>query len=221
MKKCLVILLIALDCMFPAQAQFTIAIPPNAIVVNSTTGSSGTNKIFWICDHDTLTGSGIDMTYFMELGSSFSGSGISKNAYLKTLASISGSGIDDSIWHVAGSTMLLNPAYDSLCTAIVFDYSDAPLPGCPIAAAVREDPRIIRLKVYPNPATDYVFIKSMEAGLQIKSVRLADLHGRECAFSNEGAGELIRLDVSWLPAGTYTLLAETSRGRVVHFVSKK
>jgi hypothetical protein len=204
---------------YPAWAQFTVAIPPNAIVVNSTQGSSGVDKVFWICENDTLTGSGVDMTYFLEKGASFSGSGISKNAYMKTLSSIGGSGIDDSIWHEPGANMMLNPAYDSLCTAVVFDYTDAPVPGCPATTGLAGDARVIRINVYPNPATDRVTLESTDAGVLIESVELSDKRGRKVMRMESLHRQKISLSIAGRLPGLYVLRILTGRGTAVHFLA--
>jgi len=201
--------------------QYTVAIPPTAIVVDTTTGSAGVGKVFWICAHDTLTGSGVDMTYFMEEGSYFSGSGISKNAYMKTLSYISGSGIDDSIWYETGATVMLNPAYDSLCASIVFDYTDAPVPGCPVPSSVRNDPRIIHVNVYPNPATDFVTVRCADSGNRIDALMLYDDRGRQVMAPAASPATSRKVGLNGLPSGMYLLEVVTTRGTAVHWVTKR
>jgi len=203
------------------RGQYTVAIPPTAIVVDSTAGSSGVGKFFWICAHDTLTGSGVDMTYFMEEGSYFSGSGISKNAYMKTLSYIGGSGIDDSIWYETGAAVMLNPAYDSLCASIVFDYTDAPVPGCAVPSSVRNDPRIIHVNVYPNPATDFVAVTCTDPGNRIEALALYDERGRRIRVPVSTTAASRKAGLHGLPSGMFMLEVVTTRGTAVHWVNKR
>lgn len=67
-----------------------------------------------------------------------------------------------------------------------------------------------RLKVYPNPATDYVTIALKKPGTHPKEVQLVNNEG-QVIRSKKGRGEVIQLSVKGLPAGQYELFAETGQ----------
>lgn len=217
MKKALILLLLLVPTSI--RAQCTVAIPPNAIVVDTTMGSSGVGKSFWICKNDTLTGSGVDMTYFMEQGSSFTGSGIDKNVYMKTLSSISGSGIDDSIWHEAGVNISISNPYTQLCPVIVFDYADAPVPGCAIATGTPDSRDVVRVRMYPNPAREYVRIEPGMPGMSLLGISILQLHGPVVYQGDRVTGGRQEIDLSGMSPGTYMVRVLTTVGTAIHFLT--
>jgi len=62
------------------------------------------------------------------------------------------------------------------------------------------------LKVYPNPATDYVILDLTD----VKSLNVFDLQGRE--VMNIISPETNKIDISGLPVGIYSLRAESGKG---------
>ncbi|MEN9399770.1 MAG: hypothetical protein RL632_871 [Bacteroidota bacterium] len=65
------------------------------------------------------------------------------------------------------------------------------------------------LKVYPVPASDLLYVKIDAA---VKSMHLIDLSGRRLTLSPETSGNVMKIDVSMVAAGTYMLQVETSTG---------
>jgi hypothetical protein len=65
------------------------------------------------------------------------------------------------------------------------------------------------LKVYPVPASDLLYVKIDAA---VKSMHLIDLSGRRLTLSPETSGNVMKIDVSIVAAGTYMLQVETSTG---------
>ena len=63
------------------------------------------------------------------------------------------------------------------------------------------------LKLYPNPATDFIYVESEK---ELVQVSLISASGSTLRVSTESLG----LDVSMLPAGLYFLRAEDEEGRV-------
>jgi hypothetical protein len=68
--------------------------------------------------------------------------------------------------------------------------------------------------IYPNPATDYLFIRSENA---IEQVRIFDLNGKLIQSLEEGAS----IDLSGLCQGMYVVLVTDNRGNQKHFKLKK
>lgn len=65
------------------------------------------------------------------------------------------------------------------------------------------------LKVYPVPASDLLYVK---IDASVKSMHLIDLSGRRLTLSPETSGNVMKIDVSIVAAGTYMLQVETSTG---------
>ena len=65
------------------------------------------------------------------------------------------------------------------------------------------------LKVYPVPANDLLYVK---IDADVKSVLLVDLSGRMLTLSPETSGNVMKIDVSIVAAGSYMLQVETSTG---------
>jgi hypothetical protein len=66
------------------------------------------------------------------------------------------------------------------------------------------------IAVYPNPASDRIFIRT--AGYPLQRIRLFDLNGR---MVREESGAREEVDVSMLPAGLYFLQLTSANGRSV------
>jgi len=64
------------------------------------------------------------------------------------------------------------------------------------------------LKIYPNPATDFLNIESMEI---MRSILIQDIYGRKHAFS-EPYSDRYKMNINNLPSGIYILSVETAGG---------
>ncbi len=73
------------------------------------------------------------------------------------------------------------------------------LPPCADPLSVQDDAETLR--VYPNPASDFLFIASQE---EIKAVTLYDLSGKIVLHSTN-SGNLDRINIATVPNGIYLL----------------
>lgn len=72
----------------------------------------------------------------------------------------------------------------------------------------------INLTVYPNPATDKVIAK-VDGAEQIQAVKIFDLSGRHInSYKPSFIANTYKLDISFIPAGTYVLQIKTEKGIV-------
>lgn len=82
-----------------------------------------------------------------------------------------------------------------------------PVVGSPLSAPVNETPAKSGLKVYPNPAVNYLFIE-LETETDLNSV-VHKLYNRLGQMVYQGTGNEYRIDLSNLPPGIYFLRTET------------
>ncbi len=71
------------------------------------------------------------------------------------------------------------------------------------------------VSIYPNPANEQLFIN---AGLDVRAVKLVDLNGREM-IRRDDCGNNFILELNDLPAGIYILSVETEKGLMVRKMS--
>jgi len=136
---------------FNTNAQCTVSIPPNAVVIDHDTTLGMVSSIYWVCSGDSLHGSGVDNIYFVEPGGVLDMSGINKIVYLKSGASIICSGLGDTIYYETGAIINCSGSHvDSLCAQLIFDYTDAPPNGC-VLTGMGEQKAANIIEVYPNP----------------------------------------------------------------------
>ena len=184
-------------------AQCTVAIPKYAIVINTTTTIAAIADTFWVCSGDTLNGSGVDNVYYVESGGALDMSGFHKTVYLKAGASINCSGIDDTIYHEAGAIISCSGNhFDSLCTQLVFDYTDAPANGClptGVQNFVSNETEII----FQNPVKEKISFRTKNS----TSIVIFNAVGKNVLKNNfnSSAKEKVDIDVSSLASGIYFL----------------
>ena len=68
-----------------------------------------------------------------------------------------------------------------------------------------------KIKIYPNPARDFLSVLCNE---NVEKIRLTDLTGKIILEQNSIHSELIKLDVSTLPAGIYLTTIQTENGKI-------
>ena len=83
----------------------------------------------------------------------------------------------------------------------------------PKPTAVTEAYFEIDVEVYPNPASEVIYVKVPEGEAEISRVQVVDLMGRvwiDLSPASSMNGEELKVDVSGLPAGVYFVRIETS-----------
>ncbi len=77
-----------------------------------------------------------------------------------------------------------------------------------------ETPRVM-MKVFPNPATDYLRVELEDQDAQIECIRIIAMDGKEMRNINSTSNhELINLQD--LPCGTYTIEIKDGKGRMIY-----
>lgn len=77
-----------------------------------------------------------------------------------------------------------------------------------------ETPRVM-MKVFPNPATDYLRVEIEDQDAQIECIRIIAMDGKEMRNINSTSNhELINLQD--LPCGTYTIEIKDGKGRMIY-----
>lgn len=190
--------------------QCTVSIPANAVVVNNDTTVGMVNQIWWVCSGDTLNGSGVYNTYYVESGGALDMSGIEKIVYLKSGASINCSGIDDTIYYEPGAIINCSGNHvDIPCSQIVFDYSNAPVPGCNATSIGTVNPLNNSLHVSPNPASNQLQVKFSSSKGGVASLLVRNVLGEIILISadNIKIGEnVFDVNISGLANGIYAII---------------
>lgn len=192
-----------------AIAQCFVTIPANAVVVNNDTTVGMVNQYWWVCSGDTLNGSGVYNTYYVESGGSLDMSGIEKIVYLKSGASIDCSGIDDTIYYESGAIINCSGNHvDIPCSQIIFDYSNAPSPGCDVTSTSDINMLGKELKVSPNPASDQLRISFTSSKAGVGKLITRNTLGQTVLSSSYnlkiGKNRIV-IDATGLPNGIYFL----------------
>ncbi len=71
------------------------------------------------------------------------------------------------------------------------------------------------LAIYPNPATDYLTVRSNDGSTLIKTIRLINNSGVMLSYINVGNKTTYQMKLSHLSAGTYLVQIEDSDGGIV------
>jgi photosystem II stability/assembly factor-like uncharacterized protein len=88
--------------------------------------------------------------------------------------------------------------------------------GNPISGLIAQKPLDIELRIFPNPATDFVQIDVQLPTSQNFRLLLHDAKGQLIAEQSGDTNGLVSFDLSVQPAGVYTVILSTTEG----FVSK-
>ncbi len=207
MKKSFACTLLLLILQSKLYAQCTVAIPKWATVVNTNITVAAVADTFWVCSGDTLFGSGVDNVYYVESGGALDMSGIHKTVYLKAGASINCSGIDDTVYYEPGAIISCSGNhFDSLCTQLVFDYSQAPANGCVPTSVAPQLPLTNNevLQCLPNPVMDELNISGYILKDGVAEIKIFNLVGKEI-FSTRLTTSDFKLHLNHLPIGIYFL----------------
>jgi len=188
-------------------AQCNVSIPSNAIVVDTTLTYGGSNMFFWICGAgDTLNGSGVNMTYFVESGGVLNLSGIEKIVYLKNGATINCSGIDDTIYYEPGAIIFCSGNGVLIpCATIQFDYSNGPPNGCFSSTSINETDPEEDFSLFPNPVDQIINIRYNGK----KLLEIYNMQGKLIEqLQNPAMDSQYSVDVSHLVPGFYLIKME-------------
>lgn len=79
---------------------------------------------------------------------------------------------------------------------------------CDLVPTMDVDPPGKRIKIYPNPANDFLLIKGLDIGISSYSVSIFNLYGQLVQTSQLSAN---RLAIKNLPNGTYILLINSNQ----------
>ncbi|MFM9026692.1 MAG: T9SS type A sorting domain-containing protein, partial [Bacteroidota bacterium] len=86
-----------------------------------------------------------------------------------------------------------------------------------VTVGINEGLQLQGFSVYPNPATDHLFIRS--ATVSSASVTVSDIAGRS-VFQHEMVGHEIRIDTNSWPKGIYSVEVKSGDSRAVYRVTR-
>ncbi|MFI5164357.1 MAG: hypothetical protein ACHQHP_03815, partial [Bacteroidia bacterium] len=114
-------------------AQCAPAIPSAAIVITTTQTTSGTSKSYWVCKGATLTTSGTSEKIYLESGAAVNGSGTAETVYAPAGATVTLNSTGGTVYYV-NTVDLISVSGAGVaktqCTAITYNYTNAPTNGC-------------------------------------------------------------------------------------------
>jgi hypothetical protein len=211
-------------------AQCTVTVPENAIVVPSNIFSlepvPATGEAIWVCPGALAHYQGDGNTFFMEAGADMVIQGDGLTIYFKkadevvnvpSFLTLTNTGGGNTIYTDEDLMYIVNGAEGETiteCPVLTFTYTTAPPAGCQVQVGMPEHERA-PLTLYPNPATTELVISTHQRN---SMVRIIDGHGRQVI--EERGGALLRLDVSDLAAGLYTVIVEGEKQRQVRRLHK-
>lgn len=196
----------------------TTVILANTIVFDSTGAFSGGYYCFWVCPGDTLILDGVEHSVWVESGGTvIVGSGNPAGIFaseigLKDGANLIvpvdtaglGQGPFNTLWH-APTANIVDPYgwFDQIpCIAVVFDYAQAPSPGCDttvVAGVSALD--AADLNIYPNPAQGTVIVDLPPGEWQAHLIGTAGVP----VIQRTGTGRM-EIPLQEVKAGVYTLM---------------
>lgn len=216
MKKVSTLLLLLATSTF-AVAQCTLAIPANAVVVNTIQGSVTSNGQFvWICLGGLVAVTGNGNTIALEEGASGTAIGDNNVLYTKTSGTFI-NGNNNTVF-ITDPDMVADIGTNTTittCSSVVFTYANAPANGC-LPVGIAENTTAWGLGLYPNPVGRELTV-AVE-GAQVQRLRLFDAQGR--VVMDRTGTTTGKLDVSALPAGFFMLAVDTDRGTMVRRFQK-
>jgi len=90
----------------------------------------------------------------------------------------------------------------------------------PLLVGVNDPARIENsVSVYPNPARNYFYVRSSDAALPMRQVRIHDITGRLIKTFDKITGESLMIDTKLLDAGIYVLKISFDTGEVVRKIT--
>lgn len=108
-----------------------------------------------------------------------------------------------------GVLMPYSMTFDSNGDVLFTDVGDKKIKKLSVASLSSKEFSTNDLIVYPNPTTDFIQIENQN-NLQISSIKIFDLNGRELLNNNEKTNH--KIDVSFLSKGIYMLAIKTEKG---------
>ncbi len=219
MKKIYATLLVG-SFVHVASAQCNSAIPANAMISVGEQSLTANDQHYWVCD-GTLNLIGNGNTLWVEENATASVTGTNNTIHSKSIVlSQSEDGNGSNIIYVqvldhALSTNSLDQIVN--CPEVTFDLTDAPAPSCAEGTSIEELETLVQLEAFPNPMVNELSL-TVDEGTRMERVRIIDLRG-SVVLDIMGQRSM-RIDVSALSPGLYTVLVGTDRGQLVRKIRK-
>lgn len=205
-----------------AFAQCTSTIPSTAMVVNTNQTITANNGSYWVCSGAlNITGNGSTIWVEEDAGASITGTNNTINAK-DVIVSQSEDGNGSNTIYIAGIDDAISTNFQDQidgCSAVVFNYSNAPATGCAGGTGISDvaAPSVL-FDVFPNPMNSELNI-AIENATRIDRISLVDVNGR--TVLEQPGKSAMTMDVSWLDAGLYTVIVETAEGALVRKLRKE
>jgi len=198
-------------------SQCTSTVHQNSVVI-TTVGDqrNKSDKKYWICDGKSLILTGNRNYIWVDRGGTLSLTGDSNYVYARegSVVTIADNynfvNIDLKVVQAADYTDNGTNTTTTKCTPMIFDYSVAPSAGCTFWVGIEGVTFVKEAKIYPSPANDHIYVDFPLEEITSYTYRIYDMLGKLILTSeNQQSEELIKIDVSSLPGGTYTLQVES------------
>lgn len=168
-------------------SQCSPTIPSNAMVMSTTQTIGFGGAQLWICPGVTITSNGGSHTVFLETGATFAAGGGSNTIYCPPGGTVNVTSGSNIIYYVNTSDLLSTGGGPTLnqCSSIVYNYSQAPVPGCQQTTGVvsLSEPEML---LFPNPCQgSFTIVGSFDH----PQIRVTDLAGRAIVCRQEYPGQ--------------------------------
>lgn len=183
-------------------AQCNPAIPSNAVVISTTQTTGFGGSQVWVCSGVTETSNGGSNTFFLEVGATIMAGGGSNTIYCPAGATVNVSSGSNIIYYVNPGD-LVNPGGGptlNQCASIVYDYTNAPNPGCSPTTGIVPLNSVQLISVFPNPCSGTVTVSAALADRA--DLNIYNSLGEEVLSLTMGSADVM-LDVSAFPKGIY------------------
>ena len=189
------------------------ALSPATIAIGMDSLVQGDSQVYWICAGDSLTASGNQNVYLLEDSARLRlSSGSGNRVYLKAGARVNAQGaLQTQIYYQPGSIIAvpgIAPRYFST-DSVVFDLTDAPLPGCAGGATALAHPAGWQANWQAHTRQ----LSLQDSGHTLRQVELIDLKGQTVWQQDLKPGTTRQFQLPDFPAGIYLLRLSGSPGQ--------
>lgn len=196
-----------------------VSISPNSIVVGTSTTLVSGGEVAWVCSGASLTDQGNADTLFLENNVNCVCNGGGVVIYAKSGSVVTMNGGSEIVYYEPGATInnIGGATLITLCNNIIFDYTNAPVPGCQVTG-VNENSEPENITLWPNPTTDIlnIIMPDTEDG-SFAVIRVYNYLGSGIYYTLASLGSAsreIKLDVSGFKKGIYMAVISYGNRRV-------
>ena len=199
-------------------SQCDTVVPANAIVYSTQTTHATNGSDIWLCDGVKLTVTGKQNTIYAEGNNTIIIDNTGNDIFAKGPGNITLDQGFSGVYHESNVTVTDNSSANIIqqCSAVTFDYTNAPTSGCDIYAGIDIN-ELTRVTLFPNPALDVLNL-NIPDHMSIESLSIYTMNGQLMQSTNLLNGNK-SIDISDLSQGLYMLSISSSNGiKMIRFV---